>query len=174
MFIRYIVMFALLSLSQGALSQVYKCKTAKGKIIYSEEPCTSGLQGGQLNLEDNVLDNSGFRKQAAIRETQQNHGSSQSTTTDNHQSLANKMSAYDKELRLRELKMDMIDQQSSAESRTDASREYRYLDKNTVNALSYEDEIKRRNLKVDLGSYNRSKRDKAISQLTQIYTKYEA
>ena len=172
MLIKNIVIFSIVLLPQVALSQVYKCKTAKGKVIYSEEKCASGTRGEQLDLEENVLDNSAFRNQIAIKKSQQNSGSTQITNSESYLASANQMSTYDKELRLRALKMDMIDQQSSIESREDARNEYRYLNKNSVKSLSYEDELMRRNLKVDLESYDLSKRGKAVGLLNQIYTKY--
>ncbi|MGB4811146.1 MAG: DUF4124 domain-containing protein [Methylophilaceae bacterium] len=171
MFLKVLLATMMAVLPQIALSQIYKCKNTQGKTTYSEFPCTSGTKGKEVNIEPNIIDNSGQRKQIAIQKSRENLVSIKNSTESNREQN-NLMTEYDKTLRIRELKMDMNNLQSSHENRVDATNEFRYLNKNQVNSLSYDDELKRSNLKVGLESTVQTNRSKAMTLLTQIYVKY--
>ncbi|OGV76359.1 MAG: hypothetical protein A3I83_05445 [Methylotenera sp. RIFCSPLOWO2_02_FULL_45_14] len=67
----------------------------------------------------------------------------------------------------------MADNNGTYEKKADANNERRYLSSNPVHNLSHDDEILRRNLKIDLGSPDQSKRSSAMSLLIALYTKYQ-
>lgn len=84
------------------------------------------------------------------------------------------MSTYDKQIRLRELSIDMKDDRAFSEKRTDAKNEYAYLSGVAVHSLSYENELKRRDLKLDLNSPDISKRSNAFQALLALYNRYKS
>ncbi|MDI1308111.1 MAG: hypothetical protein PSV17_01585 [Methylotenera sp.] len=170
--LQYFLIAVISLLPQIAFSQIYKCVNSQNKIIYSEAPCSSSMKGGEVIVEPNVIDNSGLRRQITTQKITQKNVTTQNSNEVNSESIASRMSAYEKEIRFRELNIDMHNQQSAAERRWDAENEHRYLTNSRGNSLSYGDELKRRNLKVDLDSYDRSKRNEALHLLTEIYAKY--
>ncbi len=83
------------------------------------------------------------------------------------------MSDYDKQTRLRSLQIDMADNNVTYEKKADAKNEQRYLSSNPVGNLSYDDNVLKTNLKIDLGSQVQSKRSRAMGLLTTLYVKYQ-
>jgi Domain of unknown function (DUF4124) len=63
------------SLPQTVFAEIYKCKTAEGKVIYSERPC-EGTTSQRLEVIDNSLDSSGLR-----RETQKSSSEAQNSSS---------------------------------------------------------------------------------------------
>lgn len=172
MLIKFILMGVLALLPQAAFSQIFKCKGTKGKVTYSNEPCASGTKGGEIFLESNVIDTPELRNLIKKQKSRPQSTANQAVGANNSELSYNMMTSYDKELRVRELKIDMKNLQGSYEKRADATTEYNYLAKNPVLSLSYEDELKRRNLKVDLENYSQTTRHIAMQQLTEVYRKY--
>jgi hypothetical protein len=160
--------------SQLALAGVYKCKSSSGKTIYSESECPSGTSGSQINLDANIIDSSAIRNKISEKKTYSTNTNYQSTAATSTRSAGDFMSNYDKEIRLRELSIDMKDDRAFSEKRTDAKNEYAYLSGFAVHSLSYENELKRRNLKIDLNSSDISKRSNAFRTLLTIYNKYKS
>ena len=154
--------------SQFAISQIYKCKDARGKVIYSEESCSLGTKGVELDVEPNVMDSSAIRRQIASKKVYKQ------VPVEDQIAAGNLMNSYDKELRLRELNIDIKNDQATWERKADAKNEFNYLNISQVYSLSYENELKRRNLKVDLESYDKPKRANALRLLHEIYVKYQS
>ena len=61
---------------------------------------------------------------------------------------------------------------ASDEKRADAKYENNILRQSRVRALSYENNIKRSNLKVDLNKLDFAKRHQALQELMGLYAKY--
>lgn len=172
MFVRTVLFISLIFLPQFALSQIYKCKNSNGKITYSEVPCTSGTKGSELYLEPNIIDSSALRERIARDKTYKTTVTDRSITTNNSEPSSDLMSDYDKQTRLRGLQIDMADNNGTYEKKADAKNELRYLSNSAVRNLSYDDDVLRKNLKIDLGSTEQSKRSKAMSLLAALYDKY--
>lgn len=170
--LKFILFIAIFLFPQLALSQIYKCKNTKGKIIYSEATCPSGTKGAELYLEPNIIDNSALRRQIATQKMYR-EPTSQAGTMNNSDSSDGLMSEYEKQIRLRELQIDMKNDQASSERKADARNEHSYLLRGQIKNLSYDNELKRRNLKVDLESYDKLKRMNALSLLASIYIAYQ-
>jgi hypothetical protein len=160
--------------SQFTLAGVYKCKSASGKTIYSESECPSGTSGSQINLEANVIDSSAIRNKISEQKTYSTNTNYQSTAATSNRSAENLMTTYDKQTRLRELSIDMKDDRAFSEKRSDAKNEYAYLSGVAVHSLSYENELKRRDLKLDLNSSDISKRSNAFQALLALYNRYKS
>lgn len=160
--------------SQLALAGVYKCKSASGKTIYSESECPFGTSGSQINLDANIIDSSAIRNKISEKKTYSTNTNYQSTAATSNTSAGNLMSTYDKQIRLRELSIDMKDDRAFSEKRTDAKNEYAYLSGVAVHSLSYENELKRRDLKLDLNSPDISKRSNAFQALLALYNRYKS
>ena len=126
-----------------------------------------------MYLEPNVIDSSALRERIAREKTYKTTASDRSTTTSSSERSDNIMPDYDKQNRLRSLRIDMADNNGTYEKKADANNERRYLSSNPVHNLSHDDEILRRNLKIDLGSPDQSKRSSAMSLLIALYTKYQ-
>jgi len=156
-----------------AFSQIYKCKSPTGKTIYSESVCPNGTQGSQIELDSNVIDNSSLRHKILQDKNYTKSNTSQPTSSNNNLTLRNFMSSHDRELRLREVMIDMNSESPFNEKKADARNEHSYLAKQNIYSLSYESELKRRNLKVDLSSPDSVKRSNALQQLSTIYIEYK-
>jgi len=168
-----LIMFCML-FSQFALAGVYKCKSSSGKTIYSESECPSGTSGSQINLDANIIDSSAIRNKTSEKKTYSTNTNYQPTIATSARSSGDFMSNYDKEIRLRELSIDMKDDHIFSEKRADAKNEYAYLSGVAVHSLSYENELMRRNLKIDLNSPDISKRSNAFQKLLTLYYKYKS
>ena len=163
-----LLLFILLALlPQLALSQVYKCTDSKGKITYSESPCSQSTKGSEIYLEPNVIDSSSIRDRIATDKL-----NVFSTSSSDIKSTRPFMSDSDKQNRLSALKIDFDDLKGTPEKRSDALNEYKLLSRNHVYSLSYDYELERRNLKVDLQSYDRLRRLNAQQLLSTLYMKY--
>lgn len=170
-----LILFVVLSLlPQLAWSQIYKCKNTNGEITYSEKLCPSGTIGAPLYLEPNTIESSELRRQIATQKKYETTPSLQTKTTINSESSDTLMSEDEKKIRLRGLLIDMNDEKASYEKKADARNEHGYLFRNQALNLSYDDELKRRNLKVDLGSHDKSKRLNALRLLSAIYVNYQS
>jgi hypothetical protein len=163
----------LLLLPQIAFSQIYKCKSPTGKTIYSESICPSGTQGSQMELDSNIIDNSSLRNKILQNKNYAKSNTSQPTSSSNNRALKNFMTSYDRELRLREVMIDINGDSPFYEKKADAKNEYSYLEKKDIHSLSYESEVKRRNFKIDLSSPDSPKRTNALRQLSIIYLEYK-
>lgn len=172
MLIKPILFIALIFLPQLASSQIYKCINSNGKTTYSEESCISSIKGSELYLEPNVIESSALRDRIARENTYKTTVTKQSITTSNSEDSNDMMSDYDKKTRLRSLQIDMASNGGTYEEKVDARNEHRYLSKNSVRNLSYDDDVSRRNLKIDLGSSDHSKRSKAMNLLNALYATY--
>lgn len=159
-------------LPQLAVSQIYKCENSNSKITYSEEPCPSGTKGESIYLEPNTIESSELRRQIEAQEIYA-PTSYQAKTTRNAESPDNLMFKYNKKNRVRALQIDINTNNSYYEKIADAKNELSYLRKNPVYSLSIDDELKRRNLKVDLQSPNDLKRSNALHLLFALYVKYQ-
>lgn len=166
-------LISFLLLPQIAFSQIYKCKSPTGKTIYSESTCPNGTQGSQIELDSNIIDNSSLRNKVLQDKNYAKSNTYQPTTSSNNLALQNFMSSYDRELRLREVMIDMNGESPFYEKKADARNEYSYLQKQNIHSLSYESEIKRRNFKVDLSSPDSIRRSNALQQLSTIYIEYK-
>ena len=163
-----LLLFILLALlPQLALSQVYKCTDSKGKITYSESRCSQSTKGSEIYLDPNVIDSSSIRDRIANDKL-----NAFSSPSSNIKSTRPLMTDCDKQNRLSGLKIDFDDLKGTPEKRTDAQNEYNLLSRNQVYGLSYDHELERRNLKVDLQSYDRSRRLNARLLLSTLYMKY--
>ena len=162
-----LLLFLLAILPQLALSQVYKCTDIKGKITYSESPCSQSTKGSEIYLDPNVIDSSSIRERIANDKL-----NVFSTSSSDIKSTRPLMSDSDKQNRLSALKIDFDDLKGTPEERTDAQNEYNLLLRNQVYSLSYDHELERKNLKVDLQSYDRSRRLNARLLLSTLYMKY--
>jgi hypothetical protein len=160
--------------SQLALAGVYKCKSASGKTIYSESECPSGTSGSQINLDPNIIDSSSMRNKISEQKTYSANTNYQFAASASNRSTGNLMTTHDKQIRLRELSIDMKNDRAFSEKRADAKNEYAYLSGAAVHTLSYENELMRRNLKIDLDSPDVSKRSNAFQELISIYNRYRA
>ncbi|HYN53272.1 MAG TPA: DUF4124 domain-containing protein, partial [Methylotenera sp.] len=149
MLIKIMLVTALISQSNIALAQVYKCKNSKGKITYSESACPSNAVGNELIIDPNILDSSESRRQVHAQKNYQIKSSNNVVETNTDASYVDFMSNYQKETRIRELKIDMTDETAYYEKRADAKNEFQYVSKSNVKYLSQELELKRRNFKVD-------------------------
>ena len=172
--IRVLFIIFCMFFSQLVLAGVYKCKSASGKTIYSESECPFGTSGSQINLDANIIDSSAIRNKISEKKTYSTNANYQSTAATSTRSVENLMPAHDKEIRLRELSIDMKDDRAFSEKRTDAKNEYAYLSGVAVHSLSYENELKRRDLKIDLNNPDISKRSKAFQELLSIYHRYKS
>lgn len=165
------------SLPQTVFAEIYKCKTSKGKVIYSESPC-EGMTSQRMDMIDNSLDSSGLRREvrnskATAVTNSSVSGNQETTITGTTTTLAAQtMSEYDKHNRIRENIVTSRSIVATSEKKSDALNENEILNKTVVNDLGYEDNVKRRNLKVDLNSIDRPKRYRAMSQLSSLYSKY--
>lgn len=173
MSLKFILIIILSVLPQIAFSQIFKCKNSNGKVIYSEESCPKGTIGSEIYLESNTIDSSALRKNINAQKTTSNITPSQNTTSTNSASSDNLMSEHDKQNRLWALLLDMKNGSAYYEKQADAKNEHACLLNKTVYNLSYENELNRSNLKIDLGSINSSTRSIALQQLSAIYFKYQ-
>lgn len=55
----------------SASAQVNRCKTASGKIVYTDAPCPTASSGGRVKLTDNVSENRAQREREALARQQQ-------------------------------------------------------------------------------------------------------
>jgi len=172
-----IVLCFVVSLPQTVFAEIYKCKTSKGKIIYSESPC-DGMTSQRMDVIDNSLDSSSLRREAKNSSTTVVTNSSVSgnqettitrTTT---ASTAQPMSEQDKQNRIRENQVVSRSLTATDEKKNDAMYENTRLNKTVVNALDHEDNVERSNLKVDLDSMDQPKRSNAMNKLQSLYNKY--
>lgn len=147
-------------------AEIFKCKTLQGKTIYSESPC-EGAPSERLEVIDNTLDSSRLRREA--RRSRTSEGAQYITSQAKPQAL---MSDHDKQKRIDENIISSKALTATSEKRGDAQYENNILRKARVKALSFEDNLKRSNLKVDLDNMNRAKRRKAATELMSLYTKY--
>ena len=81
------------------------------------------------------------------------------------------MSGYDKDTRLKQLKVQMSDNYYY-EKKADAENEYSKLSRREPKSLSYGLEQKRNNLKVDLTHRDPLKRQNALRDLSDVYANY--
>lgn len=169
---KFITCILLTLLPQLTFAAIYKCKTSSGKTVYSESECPSNTSGTQINLDSNVIDSSAIRNKIANEKTHSNNVNSKSTPAINTRPSDNLMTTHDKQLRLSGLSIDMNDDRAFSEKIVDAKNEHAYLSGTAVHNLSYEDELKRRNLKIDLNSPDASKRSNAFQELLTLYKKY--
>jgi hypothetical protein len=172
-FINISMLISLLLSPLIAASQIYKCKSSTGKTIYSESECPNGTQGSQIELGSNLIDNSSVRNKILQDKNFAKGNTTQPTTSSNNLALRNFMSSYDRELRLREVMIDINGDSPFYEKKADARNEHTYLVKQNIYSLSYESELKRRNFKVDLSSPDSIKRSNALRHLSTIYTEYK-
>lgn len=169
MLIKIMLVTVFISQANLAIAQVYKCKNSKGKITYSESVCPSNAVGNELIMDPNIIDSSESRRQVQAQKDYQIKSLNKVVGTNADASYVDFMSSYLKENRKRELSIDMSDDTSYYEKRADAKNEFQYMNKDNVKYLPQEIELKRRNLKVDLGSAERSKRSEALSSLSSLY-----
>ena len=169
-----ILLFLLLAaFNQVINAQIFKCITSAGKITYSESECPKNMKGGELFIEDNVIDSSYLRGKV---ESSKNQKSTTTTVTTqatkklNGNSI-NYMTSYDKTIRLNQLKLQMTDQ-SFSEKVMDAKNEYAVLNMRQPKMLGYDKEQLRKNLKVELTHPDLKKRQTAMYELASIYQKY--
>jgi ribosomal protein L29 len=158
----------LISFNHITYAQIFKCKSTNGKITYSESPCPSSSKESLLVIEENVIDSSEIRKQVQSQKSQQINTTSSNSIIDND---IRYMSSYDKETRINQLKVQMMDT-SFQEKVTDARNEQSVLNSTRPKLLSYDMEKTRSNLKVDLTHRDPSKRRAALSSLSQLYNSY--
>lgn len=92
-------------------AQIFKCKTSSGKITYSESACPKNTSGGEIIIEDNAIDSSYLRGKVESQKMQKlNSSKSQTTVTTITSTNSSKyMSSYDKDIRLKQLKVQMSD-----------------------------------------------------------------
>lgn len=162
------------SLPQTVFAEIYKCKTSNGKIIYSESPC-KGMTSQPMEVIDNSLDSSNLRSEAKNSSTTVFTNSPVSGTTSARTTTtlaAQQMSEHDKQNRIRENLIVSRSITATSEKISDALYENAMLNKPVVNALDYDDNVMRSNLKVDLDSLDQPKRDRAMNQLRSLYSKY--
>ncbi len=154
-------------------AQIFKCKTSTGKITYSESACPKNMSGGEIILEDNAIDSSYLRNKVESQKMQKlNSSSSQTTVTTMISNNSNKyMTSYDKEIRLKQLKVQMSDM-TYFEKKADAENEYSKLSSREPRSLTYELEKRRNNLKVDLTHRDPLKRQNALRDLSDVYANY--
>ncbi|MES2180607.1 MAG: DUF4124 domain-containing protein [Pseudomonadota bacterium] len=172
MVVKFILVIALSILPQIAFSQIFKCKHSTGKLIYSEEPCPAGTKGSELYLEPNTISSSPVRRNITTQKTNSDTNSDQNTAS-NSDSLDNIMSEYDRQNRIWGLQIDMKNNNGYYEKQADARNEHAWLLKNPVHNLTYDNELKRSNLKVDLTSTNSLTRSNALQLLAALYFKYQ-
>jgi len=163
-FVAFIPVSLMASLPSQA--EVFKCKSPQGKTIYSETPC-EGMASQQLEIIDNSLDSSQLRREARTFTGIRSAG-----PTNTSSAVAEFMSDYDKQKRIEENIVSSKAMSASNEKRADAQYENNLLLKARVRALSYEDNIKRSNLKVDLNQLDVSKRLTAQRELIGLYSNY--
>ena len=82
------------------------------------------------------------------------------------------MSDHDRQKRMEENIVALKAMSASNEKRADAKYENNILRQSRVRALSYEDNLKRSNLKVDLNQLDAVKRHAALRELMGLYAKY--
>ena len=58
---KFTALIFMLALSFGADAQVNKCKMPDGRYTYSDKPCATAAQGGQIRLRGNTLGHEGQR-----------------------------------------------------------------------------------------------------------------
>lgn len=160
--------------SQSVFAEIYKCKGPNGKIIYSESPC-KGMSSERMDILDNAIDSSTLRREIDNSHnsaaTQSYSSASQQITTTAIQNVQ-VMSDKDKQNRIRDNIVAYRSDAASPEKKEDAQYENTALNKAIVNELSYEDNLMRRNLKVDLNNADQTKRYNAMYKLRAIYSKY--
>jgi hypothetical protein len=167
-----IILFFILSQNHNlAFAEIYKCKTAKGSIVYSESTCSGRTTGSQITIEPNVIDNTEARK-LTLNENPPSLTSISTPTIQSSIEHREFMTVYKRDTRIRELNIDITDTTGYGEKRADASNELRYLKLQNPMDLSYELEQQRRNLKVGLTDYDSQKRAKALSALSALYSNY--
>ena len=171
---RLILLLLMVIYHQSINAEVYKCKNSAGNITYSESECPKNMTGNELLIEPNVIDGAYAR---GIIESHKikNSNTSIIETTVSTKTISNStsyMSSYQKDARLNQLKIQMSDQTSFYEKASDARNEFAKLNKPQPKNLSYELEMKRKNLKVGLTHPERSNRQKALSDLSAIYSYY--
>ena len=173
-----IILFLLMAtFYQITNAQIFKCKTSSGKITYSESECPKNMNGGEIFIEDNVIDSSYLRGKVESSKNQ-NLNTTTTTTSVTTQTpkkhdgnSSNYMPSYEKNLRLSQLKVQMTDQ-SFPEKVMDAKNEYAILNMRQAKMLVYDKEQLRKNLKVDLTHPERKKRQTAMYELASIYQQY--
>ena len=171
-----ILLFLLLTtFYQVTNAQIFKCITSAGKITYSESECPKHMKGGELFIEDNVIDSSYLRGKVESSKNQKSTTSTTIVTTQSTKKLngnsINYMTSFDKTIRLNQLKVQMTDQ-SFSEKVMDAKNEYAVLNMRRPKMLGYDKEQLRKNLKVDLTHPDQKKRQTAMYELASIYQKY--
>lgn len=174
MIAKFLVLLSLIASPQLAFSQIFKCKTLAGKIIYSEEKCSSSTSGSEIILDPNIIDSSALRNRISRDKLNANSSNSyQTTTTETTTKSSNQhMSEHDRNTRLRALTIDMSDTKAFFEKKADARNESSILQSPNIFPLSYDDEVKRRNLKIDLDSTDSTKRSLAYGLLGDLYNAY--
>lgn len=152
---------------------IYKCKDSKGKILYSESPCPSKYVGNEIGVSDNVTEASGLRQHLQAQEIYSSPQiTNPNTVITNSQNNANLMSDHDRKNRIQQTNVDSKSSSASEEKKYDAQYEHDILNGQSANQLSQDDEVKRKNFKVDLDSADQNKRQNAANQLRNIYQKY--
>lgn len=167
------ILLFLIATPQLAFSQIYKCKSLSGKVIYSEEACPTGTKGSEISLEPNVIDSSALRDRisrdkAHVSKADLIQSNSPQSITDS----SSIMSEHERSTRLRALAIDMGDTKAFYEKIADAKNEHNILQSSSVKPLSNDTEIKRRNLKLDLDNPDPTKRSSAYRLLSKLYAEY--
>ena len=131
------------------------------------------MKGGELFIEDNVIDSSYLR--GKIQSSKYQKSTTTTVITQSTKKLNansdNYMTSFDKTTRLNQLKVQMTDQ-SFSEKVMDAKNEYAVLNMRQPKLLGYDKEQLRKNLKVDLTHPDQNKRQTAMYELASIYQKY--
>lgn len=171
---KQIFLLVLVFCNTAVEAQIFKCKNTAGKITYSESTCPKNMSGGEIIIEDNVIDSSYLRGKVKSQKMQELNSSTNQTTV-TRQTLNNKsiiyMNSYDIDTRLNQLKVQMSDQ-TYYEKIADAENEIGKLKNRKPRSLSHDLEQKRSNLKVDLTHRDPLKRQSALSDLSDLYLNY--
>ena len=148
-----------------ANAEIHKCITAKNKVIYTEEPCSSGTKEIGIELIDNATDSRAARKEIANRRSQ---------AYEQAESVANTeyMSQYDINNRIRELQTSIKAMTATEEKIAASQYEMAVLTSRTPKKLSFDDETKRNGLRKDLGSIQQAVRQRALNEISSIIQKY--
>lgn len=148
-------------------------KNSAGKITYSESTCPKNMSGGEIIIEPNVIDSAYIRGKIESQKIQKSNSSVTTVISETSiNNTAHYMSDYDKDIRLKQLRVQMSDQSTFSEKLSDAKNEYAQLESGRPKSLSHDLEQKRKNLKVDLTHPERIKRQAALKDLANIYFNY--
>jgi len=159
----------------NAAAQVFKCEGVDGKTTYSDQPCRDAGRTSTINTRGNTVNNRHLRDEAAkTRRLEASEARAARSAAQPRAEPARQISSWERENRIRDLRMTIDSPSTPREKREEAQEELGRLHRGTDLRRTPEEQRRIRDLQVDLGSIDEQTRERAKREIEMITDRHES